>query len=63
MPNNYGIWNSVDKRFVFGIKESTKQKAYKAFRNKVGNLSYLYRYEARKIPDGFKNPPNPTKYR
>lgn len=55
----FGIWNSVDKRFVFGINEPSYQKAIRAFKRKVGNLSYCYRYMPREIPDGFENPPNP----
>lgn len=59
----WGIWNSVDKRFVFGIRESSRQDAIKAFKRKVGKLSYCYRYMPKVIPNGFENPPNPIKYR
>ena len=55
----YGIWNNVTKRFVFGIREETPIKALRAFRKKVPERSYYWRYDARKIPEGFKNPPNP----
>lgn len=58
----YGIWNSLDKRFVFGIKEESKLKANKAFQKECGKLAYLWRYTAKEIPVGFKNPKNPTKY-
>lgn len=62
MSQIWGIWNSVDKRFVFGIREPSKQAALTAFKKKVGKLSYLYRYQPKVIPKDFKNPPNPTRY-
>lgn len=59
----YGIWNDVDKRFVFGIREETRKKAWKKFRDKVGSLSYCCRYGTKEIPEGWKNPKNPIQYR
>lgn len=61
-PIVYGIWNTVDKRFVFGIKEDTADKAAKHFKSECRKLSYMWRYEVKRIPDGWINPPNPTKY-
>lgn len=58
----YGIWNAVDKRFVFGIKESSKMKANKTFSQTCGKLAYLWRYSAKEIPVEFENPKNPTQY-
>ena len=56
----YGIWNSVQKRFVFGIKESSKKKAIKALENKVGIDVYKWRYSIRTIPENWRNPKNPN---
>jgi hypothetical protein len=54
----YGIWNGMEKRFVFGIKKPTAKEALKEFRDKAGKASYCWRYEARKIPENWKNPKN-----
>jgi len=55
----YGIWNDVEKRFVFGITETTKDAAWRKFVKRVGKTSYKWRFEARAIPKGFSNPKNP----
>lgn len=56
----YGIWNSVLKRFVLGIKEPTKEAALKEFRKKASyKMQCMWRYEVRRWPDRFKNPQNP----
>lgn len=54
----YGIWNSITKRFVFGIKETSKRAAENKLFKKAGKGAYCDRYEVRLIPDGFVNPPN-----
>ena len=54
----YGIWNSADKRFVFGIAAETPRKAERAFRKTCINWRQ-WRYEIKPIPEGFKNPRNP----
>lgn len=55
----YGIWNSVTKRFVYGIKEFEKEMAWKKFVNMVPKEIYMkWRYEVRKIPKGWVNPKN-----
>lgn len=54
----WGIWNSVEKRFVFGIREETAAKADRAFFHKVGKTAYKWRYEPRIIPNGWINPKN-----
>lgn len=54
----YGIWNSIEKRFVFGIAAETPRKAEQAFRKTCINWR-KWRYEIKPIPDDFKNPRNP----
>lgn len=54
----YGIWNSAEKRFVFGIAVETSRKAERAFRKTCINWRQ-WRYEIKPIPEGFKNPRNP----
>lgn len=54
----YGIWNSAEKRFVFGIAAETPRKAERAFRKACINWRQ-WRYEIKPIPEGFKNPRNP----
>lgn len=54
----YGVWNSVEKRFVFGIAAETPRKAERAFRKTCVNWRQ-WRYEIKPIPEGFKNPRNP----
>ena len=54
----YGVWNSAEKRFVFGIAAETPRKAERAFRKTCINWRQ-WRYEIKPIPEGFKNPRNP----
>ena len=54
----FGIWNSIEKRFVFGIAAETPRKAERAFRKTCINWR-KWRYEIKPIPEGFKNPRNP----
>ena len=54
----HGIWNSAEKRFVFGIAAETPRKAERAFRKTCINWRQ-WRYEIKPIPEGFKNPRNP----
>lgn len=55
----YGIWNDIEKRFVFGINAPTKRAAWRQFTNAVGKTAYKWRFEIRVIPPNFKNPKNP----
>lgn len=32
----YGIWSFAQKRFIFGIQEPTKSKAWKALEKEIG---------------------------
>lgn len=57
----FGIWNDVEKRFVFGIRKSTVKEAEKAFFNKAGKTAFKYRFSVREIPDNWVNPKN-TRY-
>lgn len=45
----YGVWNAVQKRFVFGIAEETPGRAQRALFHKIGKGAYKWRYEVRKI--------------
>ena len=54
----FGIWNSMEKRFIFGIAAETPRKAERAFRKTCINWR-KWRYEIKPIPEGFKNPRNP----
>jgi hypothetical protein len=57
----FGIWNDVEKRFVFGIRKATAKEAEKAFFNKVGRTAHKWRFSVREIPDNWINPKN-TRY-
>lgn len=54
----YSIWNSMEKRFVFGIAAETPRKAERTFRKACVEWR-KWRYEIKPIPEGFKNPRNP----
>ena len=54
--DRWGIWNSVEKRFVFGISEPSMKEAKDEFRRRCG--SPLWRYSVKKIPEGWTNPKN-----
>lgn len=54
--DRWGVWNGVEKRFVFGIAEPSQRKAQAEFERKCG--SPLWRYSVRKIPRGWVNPKN-----
>ena len=54
----YGIWNDIEKRFVFGISEPTPQNAEKEFFNRVGKTAHKWRFSVRVIPVNWVNPKN-----
>lgn len=56
----WGIWNDVTKRFVFGIREETEKKAWRRFVRENPSIWRKIRYDTKKIPDGWVNPPNPN---
>jgi len=53
----YGIWNGVEKRFVFGIKEPTAEKAWSEFTRKCASWR-KYRFEVKPVPKDWVNPRN-----
>lgn len=58
----YGIWNSITKRFVYGICETSPHKAVKKLWEKAGKGAYCHRYGWKRIPNGWVNPPNDRRY-
>ncbi len=56
----YGVWNDMQKRFVFGIVETTLRWAQKALFRRIGKSAYKWRYSIKKIPSNWRNPPNPN---
>lgn len=58
MPEHWGIYNSVEKRFVYGIDKPTKADAVKEFRKKYPRKYVPYRYYVRLIPKDWANKPN-----
>lgn len=47
----YGIWNSMEKKFQFGIREISKSKAQRKLFEKIGYDSYKWRFDVRRIPE------------
>jgi hypothetical protein len=47
----YGIWNTVQKCFQFGISEDTPMLAVARLYQKLGNDAKKYRFEPRMLPD------------
>ncbi|MFJ5713155.1 hypothetical protein [Neobacillus sp. NPDC093127] len=45
----FGIWSDVSHKFVFGIQEPSKTKAWNALRNKIGENSRKWRFRAKPI--------------
>lgn len=56
----FGIWNDVQKRFVFGINEESANRARRELQRKIGKDAYKWRYEVRVIPQNWHNPENPN---
>lgn len=59
MKTKYGVWHSMQKRFVFGIQEDTPADAWNKLFKCIGTDAYKWRYEVKRIPRGWKNKPNP----
>lgn len=57
-PVQFGIWNGMTKRFVFGIRESTPRRAMRAAFDAMGDNARRWRYDVAIIPQGWQNPPN-----
>lgn len=62
MKKSFGVWSTIDKRFMFGIKEPTKGLAKRAFLERAGFYP-SWCHEIREVPDGWANPPNPRRGR
>lgn len=45
----FGMYSTVSKKFVFGIQEPSKSKAYKQLFDRIGKDAYKYRFEVRKL--------------
>ena len=45
----YGVYNTVRKKFQFGIREHSKTKARKKLFDKIGNDARKWRFEIREI--------------
>ena len=45
----YGIYSIASKKFVFGIREPTKYKAWQKLRDYIGNDSNKWRFSAKRI--------------
>lgn len=45
----YGVWNGIQKRFVFGIRESSSELAWAKFKKKCSGWR-KWRYEVKQIP-------------
>lgn len=56
----YGVWNGMQKRFVFGIKETSPRRAEKALFRRIGKDAYRWRYSIKAIPRNWRNPSNPN---
>ncbi len=59
-PVQYGVWNDMTKRFVFGLRDTNRARLVRRMFQVMGVAAYRYRYEIRAIPPGWKNPRNPT---
>lgn len=53
----YGVWNSVDKRFMYGIQAPTKEEAWNEFTDKCPGWR-CWRFEVKAIPKDWVNPKN-----
>ena len=58
MKHQYGIWNGLSERFVFGISEDTADRAWTKFKRLNPQGYRASRYEAKAIPIGWTNPEN-----
>lgn len=45
----YGAWSNVSKKFCFGIKAESKNKAYKELFDRIGTDAYKWRWDIRVI--------------
>lgn len=59
MPQHWGIYNNVTRRYVYGIDKPTKAEAWEEFLRKYPCKYIPYRYNIRLIPKNWVNKPNP----
>lgn len=52
MEKMYGVWSAVSKKFVFGISETSKKKAWQRLEHKIGKDSYKWRFEIKELKWG-----------
>lgn len=52
--NHFGIWNSMKKKYQFGIDEPTPRKAEKKLFQKIGNDARKWRFEIKEIKENKK---------
>ena len=45
----FGVFSTVSKSFVFGIKEKTKALAWEALKRRIGKDALKYRFCVRRI--------------
>ena len=45
----YSIYSTASKKFVFGIREPTKHKAWQKLRGYIGNDANKWRFSAKRI--------------
>lgn len=51
----YGVWNTVRKKFQFGICEDTPMLADARLFQRIGDNARKYRFEIRRLPKGEDN--------
>lgn len=51
MSKMYGIYNTVAKEFQFGIKESSKRKAWQKLFEKIGDDARKWRFVVKEIKE------------
>ena len=47
----YGIWNSQKKEFIFGIQETSGDKAFKKLQDRIGNDARKWKFDPKAIND------------
>lgn len=45
----FGVWSGVTKKFVFGIQEPSKTKAWKALFARIGDDARKWRFQVKPI--------------
>ena len=58
----WGMWNNVERRFVFGIMEKSKEKAWEKFWEVAGKTAYKWRFDTKIISKDWVNPKNTNSF-